>query len=173
MALIAMVIALSKVPPDVTKGERLRNDYLGMTVLTVGLVSLMLVVYQGAVWGWNDFKTIGFAAVSLVLLAAFPFVERRIKEPLVPPGLMRDREFQALCLCSMVICQIFFVVLLYFTQYAMKFLGSDPIWAVHALFNSCLFTAWSPILEAPFTAILAPGPCYGLASHLLRSRRCC
>jgi MFS family permease len=129
MALIAIVIAVWKVPPDVSKGERLRNDYLGMTLLVVGLVSLMLVVYQGTVWGWHVFKTIGFSALSLVLLAAFPFVEGRIKEPLIPPDLMRDREFQALCLCSMVICQIFFVVLLYFTQYAMKFLGSDPIWA--------------------------------------------
>lgn len=40
---------------------------------------------------------------------------------------MRSREFQTLCVCVMVICQLFFIVLLYFTQLAMKFMGDDPI----------------------------------------------
>ncbi len=129
MALIAMLVAFWKVPADVAKGERLRNDYVGMIVLTKGLVALMIVVYQSAVWGWSSYKTIGFSALALLLLGAFPFIERRVQEPLVPPDLMRNREFQALCLCSVAICQIFFIVLLYFTQYAMKFLGEDPMWA--------------------------------------------
>jgi Na+/melibiose symporter-like transporter len=48
---------------------------------------------------------------------------------LIPRDLMRSREFLTLCLCSVIICQVFFIVLLYFTQYAMKFLGDDPLWA--------------------------------------------
>jgi MFS family permease len=65
----------------------------------------------------------------VVLLAFFPFIERRAAEPLIPPDIMRSREMLTLCCCAFVICQLFFIVLLYFTQYAMKFLGDDPMWA--------------------------------------------
>ena len=42
---------------------------------------------------------------------------------------MRNDEILVLCFCAVIICQLFFIVLLYFTQYAMKFLGNDPMWA--------------------------------------------
>ena len=105
------------------------NDYPGMVLLTGGLVALMIVVYQVETWGWANSKTIGLSALAIALLGAFPFVERRAREPLVPSELMRNREFLTLCFCSVIICQLFFIVLLYFTQYAMKFLGDDPMWA--------------------------------------------
>lgn len=89
----------------------------------------MIVVYQVEAWGWANSKTIGLSALAIALLGAFPFVERRAREPLAPSELMRNREFLTLCFCSVIICQLFFIVLLYFTQYAMKFLGDDPMWA--------------------------------------------
>jgi len=122
-----MLVTLWKVPKDAMKGERPHNDYPGMIVLTAGLVALMIVVYQAEVWGWSSFKTIGLSALVIILLGAFPAIERRAREALVPDDLMRNREFLTLCLCSVVICQLFFIVLLYFTQYAMKFLDDDPM----------------------------------------------
>lgn len=89
----------------------------------------MIVVYQVEAWGWANSKTIGLSALAIALLGAFPFVERRAREPLAPSELMRNREFLTLCFCSVIICRLFFIVLLYFTQYAMKFLGDDPMWA--------------------------------------------
>ncbi len=127
LALIAMVIAWLKVPKEKVERAEIRNDYPGMLTLTGGLVALMLVVYQAQSWGWNDARTIGLSMLALVLLAAFPYVERKAEAPLVPLDLMRSREFLTLCLCAIVICQLFFVVLLYFTQYAMKFLGDEPV----------------------------------------------
>jgi EmrB/QacA subfamily drug resistance transporter len=127
MAIFAMLVTLWKVPWEPRAEVQPRNDYVGMGMLTFGLVALMLVVYQSDAWGWGDFRTIGLALAAVGLLGAFPFSQRRTSEPLVPPDLMRNREIQTLCLCALVICQLFFIVLLYFTQYAMKFLGDDPI----------------------------------------------
>lgn len=128
MALFAMLITLKSVPADKKiSGPKPQNDYVGMVALTGGLVALMIVVYQGQAWGWTNPKILGLSALAVLLLAAFPFIEKRAAEPLVPLDLMRNREFQTLCLCVMVICQLFFIVLLYFTQFAMKFLGDDPI----------------------------------------------
>jgi MFS family permease len=77
----------------------------------------------------TNLKTLGLSALAIALLGLFPVVERRAREPLIPSDIMRNHEVLALCFCSVVICQLFFIVLLYFTQYAMKFLGDDPMWA--------------------------------------------
>ena len=127
MAIFAMLVTLWKVPWEKAQEARPRNDYVGMGLLTFGLVAMMLVVYQSDAWGWGDLRTIGLVVAAVGLLGAFPFYERQNIEPLVPLDLMRNREIQTLCLCSLLICQLFFVVLLYFTQYAMKFLGDDPL----------------------------------------------
>ena len=127
MALLAILVTLWKVPDDAAGERRPRNDYAGMASLTGGLVALMIVVYQVHVWGWASPAALGLAAAAAVLLGAFPFIEQRAPEPLIPPDIMRSREMLTLCCCAFVICQLFFIVLLYFTQYAMKFLGDDPV----------------------------------------------
>lgn len=129
MALFSMGVLILKVPRDADSSGNPKNDFPGMLLLTTGLVALMLFVYQVQPWGWTDPRVIGLLVVAAGTLAAFPFVERRAAEPLIPPDLMRNREIMTLCLCALVICQLFFIVLLYFTQYAMKFLGEDPMWA--------------------------------------------
>jgi EmrB/QacA subfamily drug resistance transporter len=129
MAVLTMAITARAVPADDSHGEHPQNDYLGMALLSGGLVALMIVVYQVGTWGWASGKTLGLLAFAAVLLGAFPVVEHRVRDALVPPELMRNREFLALCLSAMGICQLFFIVLLYFTQYAMKFHGDSPMWA--------------------------------------------
>jgi MFS family permease len=127
MALLAILMTLWKVPLDAPGEHRPRNDYAGMASLTGGLVALMVVVYQGNVWGWTSPATFGCIVAAVALLTLFPFIERRAAEPLIPPDIMRSREMLTLCCCAFVICQLFFVVLLYFTQYAMKFLDEGPV----------------------------------------------
>jgi MFS family permease len=129
MAVFAMLVTAWKIPKDSVRREHPQNDYLGMFVLSAGLVALMIVVYQAEAWSWNNFKTLGLSALAIILLSIFPSVERRARDALIPPDLMRNSEILALRFCAVVICQLFFIVLLCFTQYAMKFRGDDPIWA--------------------------------------------
>jgi MFS family permease len=127
MAMLAMGMTWWAIPRDEPTGPKPRNDFGGMAALTLGLVALMTAVYQGDDWGWLDGRTLALAGVAVALLIAFPLIENRVEEPLVPPDLMKNAEFMTVCLCVIVICQLFFIVLLYFTQYAMKFLGDDAV----------------------------------------------
>ena len=127
MATAAIAVMALSVESDKPTGPRPANDWLGMGLLTGGLVLLMLTVYQVPEWGWRDWRILAGAAMALGMLVIFPFIEGRVRDPLVPVELMRSPEFLTLCYCTMAICNLFFLVLLYFTQYAMKFLGDDPI----------------------------------------------
>ncbi|MDD5199494.1 MAG: MFS transporter [Terrimicrobiaceae bacterium] len=89
-------------------GERPRNDNPGMVALVGGLVALMLVVYQAQAWSWMSPKTLGLSTMAIALPGMFPLIERRSAAALIPPDLMRNREILTLCLCALVICQLFF-----------------------------------------------------------------
>lgn len=128
MALFAMALTLWKVPSD-TPPETVRpkNDFLGTTLLVTGLVATMIAVYQGQAWGWLDPRIMALTVVAILCLGFFPFVENRVPEPLVPPALLRNRELLSLCLCAMTVGQLFFVVMLYYTQYFIKFNNASPV----------------------------------------------
>lgn len=130
LALLSIVMALVAIPRDKSLAATLpRNDYAGAALLTSGLIGLMLLAYQALDWGWTSLPTLGLAALTIILLAAFPLVERKVPEPLIPLDLMRNPEIVTLCFTILTICQIFFILLLYFTQFGMKFLGEDPVTA--------------------------------------------
>lgn len=129
MALLAMAITLARVEKDPPVEKRPGNDLLGTAILCTGLVAMMIAVDEAIPWGWGSARTLGLLAASAVLLIAFPIVERRRRDALVPPELFGNREFMTLCWAAVGVCQFFFVILLYLPQFAMKFLGDDAITA--------------------------------------------
>jgi len=60
-----------------------RFDLLGGIGLSVGLISLLLAISQGADWGWTDGRTLGLFALAVVALLVWGWWERRTPEPLV------------------------------------------------------------------------------------------
>ncbi|GAA0607424.1 MFS transporter [Kribbella sandramycini] len=60
-----------------------RFDVLGGIGLSVGLVSLLLAISQGAKWGWTSSRTLGLFALAVVAVLAWGWWERRTPEPLV------------------------------------------------------------------------------------------
>ncbi|MFI5696034.1 MFS transporter [Kribbella sp. NPDC051586] len=60
-----------------------RFDVLGGVGLSIGLISLLLAISQGASWGWTGGRTLGLFALGVVALLAWGWWERRTSEPLV------------------------------------------------------------------------------------------
>ncbi|MFC6160497.1 MFS transporter [Kribbella jiaozuonensis] len=60
-----------------------RFDLLGGLGLSIGLISLLLAISQGASWGWTGGRTLGLFALAVVALLAWGWWERRTSEPLV------------------------------------------------------------------------------------------
>ncbi|HKH22671.1 MAG TPA: DHA2 family efflux MFS transporter permease subunit [Solirubrobacterales bacterium] len=110
--------------------EERRMDYLGIATVSIGLVSLLLAFDQANDWGWGDPRIIAFVAVFVVLIGSFAFVERRAGEhALVPPDVIRNRDFAYTCLAILLMSAVFFAAMLYLPQFMIKVLGYSPIGA--------------------------------------------
>ncbi len=63
-------------------------DYAGATFLTIGVVALLLGLFElGSTVGWV------FLSIALVALVALWFIEQRAIDPILPLGLFRERLF--------------------------------------------------------------------------------
>jgi MFS family permease len=71
-----------------------RIDWLGAGLLSVGITSLVLITtWGGGEYAWGSWQIIGLAILSVVTLAVFGFVERRVAEPILSLELFRNRNF--------------------------------------------------------------------------------
>ncbi len=138
---MATAILLMERETEHKKGEHI--DFAGMGILSFAVLLLLYGLDVGADWGWTSLPLLLLFFVSAVLFFLFPKVEKRVKEPLLMPQLMQNREFLITLGLNMFNVSAAFVGLLYFPQYMQKVLG----WSV---FQSALGLA-------PLTVLLAVG----------------
>jgi EmrB/QacA subfamily drug resistance transporter len=76
-------------------GVGARLDLIGAAVVMAGLVTLVYAVAGTAQYDWMSGRTLLLLAVASAFLAAFAMVERRGRQPLVPPATWRIRSLVA------------------------------------------------------------------------------
>jgi MFS family permease len=65
-------------------------DVLGIVLLSSALVSLVLPLSEGSLWGWGSVRTISLLVASAVLFVVLAAVELRIRNPLVDMRMLAD-----------------------------------------------------------------------------------
>src|ERR1700744_574493 len=73
-------------------GPRPRLDIAGLAAETAGMVGIVYGFSTAASYGWHSPATWGFLATGAVLLAAFGFIETRVRQPLLPLRIVTDRN---------------------------------------------------------------------------------
>jgi EmrB/QacA subfamily drug resistance transporter len=104
-------------------------DWPGQVTLSGGLFLLVFALLRGNDEGWSSALISGSLAASAILLAAFVIVQRRVREPMLPLGLFRNRSFTAAQAAVFGISASFFAIFLYTTLYLQEILGLSPIQA--------------------------------------------
>jgi EmrB/QacA subfamily drug resistance transporter len=104
-----------------------RIDWAGQTALIGGLFLLVLGLLRGNEDGWGSPAIVAELAGAAVLLAAFLWIESRVKEPMLPLGLFRTKEFTGAQIAAFAISASFFAIFLYMTLYLQQILGLSPI----------------------------------------------
>jgi EmrB/QacA subfamily drug resistance transporter len=124
-------------------------DLIGGAMLVLGLGAVVLALMQGRAWGWTSVPTLGLLAVGVLLLAAFPRVESRWSQPILPLRLLRERAY--LGAAVVVLCGRFVAVgaLVLSAIYLQDELGFGPLHAGLAMLPATIPT----VLIAPVAGV--------------------
>jgi EmrB/QacA subfamily drug resistance transporter len=87
---IAAILVHLFVPESPIKSPS-RVDFPGATLLSIGLVALLLALTEGESWGWGSDRVVGLFAVSAVALVAWGYVETRVSAPMVDTRMLTRR----------------------------------------------------------------------------------
>jgi MFS family permease len=104
-----------------------RVDWPGQTALIGGLFLFVLALLRANEQGWGSTAIVAELAGAGLLLAAFVAIEARVKEPMLPLGLFRNKEFTGAQVAVFAISASYFSIFLYTTLYLQQILGLSPI----------------------------------------------
>jgi EmrB/QacA subfamily drug resistance transporter len=97
LPLAALVIGITwlHVPESRRPGARPGLDVRGAVLATLGLGGAVFFFIEAPAQGWGAPPVLAALVIGASALAAFFFVERRSAAPMLPPGLLRQRQFAA------------------------------------------------------------------------------
>jgi EmrB/QacA subfamily drug resistance transporter len=91
---VVVLVVASSAMPNARAAVKPVIDYLGILLIGLAATGLTLVTsWGGTQYAWGSPTIVGMAIGSVVLLAAFVFVELRAKEPMLPMRLFRNPVF--------------------------------------------------------------------------------
>jgi EmrB/QacA subfamily drug resistance transporter len=98
IGLIALLVLILTMPALRTGAARASVDYQGAALLIIGTVPLLLAFsWGGSQYPWFSLPIIGLLVFALAVLIGFTFYESRLSErggePILAPGLFRNRIF--------------------------------------------------------------------------------
>ncbi|HEY4928596.1 MAG TPA: MFS transporter [Acidimicrobiales bacterium] len=102
-------------------------DIPGLLVVTSGLFCLVFGLSHAETTTWSNAFTIAFLAGGAVLLAVFALVEHKVRHPLLPPRVVRNRTRGGSMLAMLFASIGIFGVFLFLTYYLQGTLGFSPV----------------------------------------------
>jgi EmrB/QacA subfamily drug resistance transporter len=101
-------------------------DWLGAGLLAAGTASLLLgLVWGGREYPWGSAQVIGALAAAVVLLAGFAFVERRVREPILPFDALRNPIVASSVVCMSLVGMAMFGTILYVPLFVQGVIGTS------------------------------------------------
>ena len=147
VALIAAIVLLH-LPKGTTSKPKI--DVGGMMTLAAATGCLVLVAsWGGNGYAWNSPVIIGLSIATVVLAALFILIERRAVEPIIPPALFRQRNFNLTTAAGLLIGITMFGAIGYLPTLLQMTFGADPTLAgllmvpmMGAMLVSSLLSGW-------------------------------
>ncbi len=93
IAVVTVVLAIRHVPESRDPNAGRRLDVLGAGAVTLGLAGVVYALIEGPVRGMGSPAVAAAGTIGLLLLIAFPFIESRVREPMVPLEIFRSMQF--------------------------------------------------------------------------------
>jgi EmrB/QacA subfamily drug resistance transporter len=127
IGLIAAAVAPSLIAESRSEEETRHFDVAGAVTITAGLSTMVYALVDANEAGWGSTQTIALLAVAALLLAAFVFVERRSRAPLVPFSIFRIRTITGANVVGVLTGASLFSMFFFISLYMQQVLGYSPI----------------------------------------------
>ena len=148
LSAIAIIFCLRWVPKRPPAGAGVRIDWVGLVLVSTGIVALAYAADRGGEWGWLSPALIGLVVLAVALLITFTVVERRVRDPLIDMSLFRNEPFVLITIGGTIANVVYAVTVLSTTIYLQEGRGLSPIVA-------------GLVFLAPSVAVALSGPLAG------------
>src|SRR6266566_8057436 len=157
--IVALLMAVLFVPETRETKSAVPVDWLGLLLLSGGLLCLLFGFTRAGDVGWTNVVVIGSCLAGIVILMLFVITERRVRWPLVDLALSRNSPFVMGCLS--------------FFLFSAALFGSQPYWSLF-MQNTWKFSPLQGGLAfLPATGLIVVlTPLTGLIAQWARHRLC-
>jgi len=93
VGLLGVLVVLAFLPFVRTKASWRDIDFVGSGALAAGLIPVLVALSVAKDQGWTSFPVLSLLAFGVAMLIAFFVIEQRVKEPIVPFALFKNRAF--------------------------------------------------------------------------------
>src|SRR5918999_103515 len=116
-------------PLYITESERQpgRFDLGGALTSTAGMTALVYGFIRAAQEGWSDPVTVASFAAAVVLLAVFFSIETRIRQPITPLHMFRERDRAGSYVIMLALAAAMFGQFFFLTLFVQDVLGYSPL----------------------------------------------
>jgi EmrB/QacA subfamily drug resistance transporter len=121
---IALAVIIVNLPNHKREGATPSIDYWGTLVFTAALVPILIGLTEkgltntaGTAYSWFAPQVGGLLLLGAVLVVAFLFIETRVKEPILPLDLFRNRTYAASQAAMFFMSFAFFIAIIFMPRY--------------------------------------------------------
>src|SRR5436190_1958158 len=93
VGLLGVLVVTAFLPFVRTRASWRDIDFIGSAALAAGLIPVLVALSVAKDQGWTSFQVLGLLGFGLAMLVAFFIIEQRVKEPIVPFALFKNRAF--------------------------------------------------------------------------------
>jgi EmrB/QacA subfamily drug resistance transporter len=126
LALVALIVVQRTLNLPVVK-RKVSIDYLGAVLIAAGVSDLLIwVTLAGHSFAWDSSTSLLLVAIGVVLIGLAILVEARVKEPIIPLRLFRDRTTTLATIGSIAVGTAMFGGAVFLGQYFQVARGYSP-----------------------------------------------
>jgi EmrB/QacA subfamily drug resistance transporter len=129
VALVALALSPGLIPESRSESATRHFDAAGAVTITAGLSVLAYALLDASSAGWGSTKIVSLLALSVVLIAAFVWIELRSHAPLVPFRIFRLRTLTGANVVGIMLGASLFSMFFFISLYMQQVLGYS---AIHA-----------------------------------------
>jgi EmrB/QacA subfamily drug resistance transporter len=152
IGLVSLVVVARVLPTVRRPHGGLNLDWVGGLVFIAGMIPLLVGLTNKQTADWTDPQVSWLVAGGLALLAVFLVIESRVKEPIVPLDLWRDRTYAGSIVATFFASFGFFAAIIFLPRYYQVVLGDSATESGYALVPLLIGVIASSIISGQIVA---------------------